>query len=102
MFDQGNDVGGQAGSLADHLEPDPVAMQISDLVAQIEAQQPHEIPDLGFRAAPVLGRKAEKGQVRNPHVGRGLDDFPRDLRARADVRRSGEDPSLWPNARCRP
>ncbi len=41
IVDQRDDVGREPGDFADHAQPHAVAMQFSDLAAQIMAQEPH-------------------------------------------------------------
>jgi hypothetical protein len=63
----------EAGTIADHLEADPLLDQRGYLRPQVVPQQSGQVAHLVRRALPVLGGEGEKGQPLYPGLGRGLD-----------------------------
>jgi len=55
------------------LKTDVVGEECVQLGAQVALQQPHECPDLGGRALPVLDRKGVQGKDVYSEAGTGLD-----------------------------
>src|SRR3546814_8447440 len=68
---------------ADHPEPDAVVVQVGDLAAQVEPQELHQVADLLWRPAPVLGGEPEQRQIADAKLAGGLDGAPHRLRTLA-------------------
>ncbi|OIQ67880.1 hypothetical protein GALL_505390 [mine drainage metagenome] len=65
LFQKRADIGLQSLALADHPNPDTVAMQRRQVVADKAPQQAEQIADFGRRTRPVFGAEGEDRQVEN-------------------------------------
>src|SRR5665213_2053000 len=63
----------QPRAAADNADAHALAVQPGQVGLHIELEQGHELGDLMGGSAPVLGRKAEDGQLVDAQAGRGLD-----------------------------
>ena len=75
FLEQLHDVARQPLAVADEAHTDALTVEVVDLSTQEKAEQPHEIVDLVGGAVPVLGGKAEKGEIGNTHFCRAAHDI---------------------------
>ena len=84
--------------IADHLEPDPVGVQLRDFLLEGVQEEVHQDRDLLGRATPVLAREREQREEFDIALDAGEDDRPHGLDAAAVTGDTGQHPLLRPAA----
>jgi hypothetical protein len=91
-------LGRESAVIAEHLDPDPLLVERIELAPDIEAQEAHQVADLGLGPFPILGRESVEGEAFDAGLARRSEHLAGGLGALAVAGGAGKPPRLRPAA----